>query len=94
MYSSLLLLLPFAAADPASQGTRLAPLIIPPSNVIANKYIVKFKESAATSLVSTTLLNLNAKADAVYTNLFKGFSGTLSATALEQLRNHFEVSDL
>ncbi|OAQ71927.1 subtilisin-like protease PR1I [Pochonia chlamydosporia 170] len=91
MYFSLLLLLPSAAAAPASQGTKLAPLITPPGNVIANRYIVKFKESAATSSVSTTLLNLNAKADAVYTNIFNGFSGTLSATALEQLRNHVEV---
>lgn len=90
MYSALLFLnlLPLAIATPAAKRSELAPLLVPrDGNIIADKYIVKYKENFPSSS-DHVLKAHSAEAERVYSHVFKGFAGPLDQTALDQLRNH------
>lgn len=86
--SVLLSLLPFALAAPA-------PLLVPKGKqIIADQYIVKFKEGSSLSALDSdvTIQNAVQNAKHVYAQVFNGFATTLDAKALEALRSHPEVS--
>ncbi|CAH0058347.1 unnamed protein product [Clonostachys solani] len=61
------------------------------ADVVANKYIVKFKDSGASASVDSVLSTISASADHVFEHVFKGFAGELTLEALESLRNHPDV---
>lgn len=94
MHSALLLLnlLPLAIAAPAAKRSEPAPLLIPRGDdIIADKYIVKYKETFSISSADHILKAHNAEAEKIYSHIFKGFAGPLNQTAVDQLRNHPDV---
>lgn len=95
MHAALLLsLLPLALAVPAKRA-QLAPLLkprAPAEQLIADKYIVKFKEGTVSASVEDAVSILAEGADYNYGTVFKGFAGTLDASALDLLRAHPDVS--
>lgn len=84
--SILLSLLPLALAAPA-------PLLQPrgAAKLIADKYIVKFKDGSALKSLDDTLSTFSDKAEHVFRGAFKGFSATLDAESLDVLRDHSDV---
>ncbi|KAG5926865.1 hypothetical protein E4U53_002967 [Claviceps sorghi] len=92
MYSALLLLplLPFAPAAPA-KPSQPAPLLVPRGQVIADRYIVKYKKTFSAASEDHTLRALSAGADRIYEAVFHGFSGVLNESTVERLRNHPDV---
>lgn len=94
--SVLLSLLPLALAAPA-QRSAPAPLLVPEGKeIIADQYIVKFKEGSSLSALDSdvTIQSAIENATHVYAQVFNGFATTLDAKGLEALRNHPEVSPL
>lgn len=93
MHSGLLLInfLSLAFAAPSAKRAEPAPLLSPRGELIANKYIVKYKETFSISSADNVLKAHNAEAERTYSNIFKGFAGRLNATAVEQLRHHPDV---
>ncbi|PNY28425.1 Cuticle-degrading protease [Tolypocladium capitatum] len=94
--SAILSILPavLALPSPAVERAELAPLLTPHGNadqLIANKYIVKFKDGMSTSSVDEAVNALSNKADHVYDLAFRGFAGHMSAEELKTLRNHPDV---
>ncbi|KAK5988202.1 Cuticle-degrading protease [Cladobotryum mycophilum] len=92
--SVLLSILPLVAAAPATEKRAVPAPLITPSNehgLIADKYIVKFKDGSSLQAVDEAVSSLVSNADHVYQNVFRGFAGTLDATTLEALRNHPDV---
>ncbi|PHH74065.1 hypothetical protein CDD80_3328 [Ophiocordyceps camponoti-rufipedis] len=91
--SLLLTLLPLAATAP-SKRSEPAPLLIPrgaSQNLIANKYIVKFKDEMSMTTADASLIAFSENADHVYNHAFRGFAGHLSDEDLKNLRNRPEV---
>lgn len=86
-------LLPLALAVPAARRGELAPLIKArdAEALIADKYIVKFREGAEVAALDDAVSALSAGAEHVYNAAFKGFAGTLDAAQLESLRAHPDV---
>lgn len=94
--STLLAILPLATASPTKRSEP-APLLIPrgvdAENLVADHYIVKFKEDSALSSIESAIQNLpTTEASNVFTSVFKGFSGNLNAATLELIRAHPDVS--
>lgn len=98
MHLSLFLaVLPLAMAVPARREP--APLLRPRTddkNLLAGKYIVKFKEGKSGNKMSVSALNnkistLNVSPDHVYKTTFQGFSGQLTDEELEALRHSNDV---
>lgn len=89
---TLLAILPVAFAAPALKRDEPAPLIIPrdADALIADKYIVKLKDGP--SILDDAMSALSIDAKHVYSNVFNGFAATLDKKALENLRNHPDVS--
>ncbi|OAR01943.1 hypothetical protein LLEC1_02924 [Akanthomyces lecanii] len=84
--STLLALLPFAFAAPATRSGP-APILVPRgAKVIDGKYIVKLKESAGVKAMDSTIASISADADHTYTS-FNGFSASLSTDEVEKLKN-------
>nr|ACV71845.1 subtilisin-like protease Pr1A [Metarhizium acridum] len=89
--SALLTLLPAVLAAPATIGRRAepAPLFTPQAeSIIADKYIVKFKDDIARIATDDTVSALTSKADFVYEHAFHGFAGSLTKEELKMLREH------
>ncbi|EQK97924.1 serine protease [Ophiocordyceps sinensis CO18] len=89
----ILAILPAVLAAPAASRDEPAPLLIPRGSkqLIADKYIVKFKDSISIAAVDETVNALSKKADHVYTNTFRGFAGQLSAKDVQTLRERPDV---
>lgn len=92
--SVLLALLPAILAAPAvEKRAEPAPLLTPRGvDVVADKYIVKFKDGIARIAVDESMNILESKADFVYETAFRGFAGHLTKAELQTLRNHPDVS--
>lgn len=89
----LISLLPLALAVPAKRA-QPAPLLKPRAaadQLLADKYIVKFKEGTVSASVEDAVSILAEGADYKYNTVFKGFAGTLDASALDLLRAHPDV---
>lgn len=91
--SVLLALLPAILAAPAvEKRAEPAPLLTPRGvDVVADKYIVKFKDGIARIAVDESMNILESKADFVYETAFRGFAGHLTKAELQTLRNHPDV---
>lgn len=90
--SLLLAILPLALASPTKRVSP-APLLAPDdAQVIADEYIVKFKEGSDLSAFDATVQAIVGNARHVYSNVFKGFAGKLDKATLESLRNHPSAS--
>ncbi|ODA82972.1 hypothetical protein RJ55_01481 [Drechmeria coniospora] len=90
--SILIALLPAVLAAPAKRAEP-APLLTPrgADSIIADKYIVKFKDGASIASVDQTVNALTQKAEHIFSNAFRGFSGHLSKDELKTLRHHPDV---
>ncbi|KAM3508136.1 hypothetical protein MY11210_006861 [Beauveria gryllotalpidicola] len=89
--SLLLALLPVVLAVPTAQRAEPAPLHAAKdsSAAIPGKYIVKYKSGVS---VSDGRLSIMAEsADYVYSDVMRGFAGSLEESAVEELRNHPDV---
>ncbi|KND88081.1 Cuticle-degrading protease [Tolypocladium ophioglossoides CBS 100239] len=82
--SILLSILPMVLAAPAAKRDEPAPLLVPRGShaLIADKYIVKFKEGSALSVLEHALSSLGGNADHVYDGVFKGYAGRLDKAML------------
>ncbi|KAG6006639.1 Cuticle-degrading protease [Claviceps pusilla] len=99
--SILFALIPVILAAPGIETRdEPAPLLTPSgdADVVADKYIVKFKDSVTTSAVDEKMDALYAKVlkgkgkvDYVYKNAFNGFAGRLTTTELKKLRDSPDV---
>ncbi|KAL6872054.1 serine protease [Trichoderma novae-zelandiae] len=92
--SVLLSVLPLVLAAPATEKrAEPAPLLVPTSKhgLVADKYIVKFKDGSSLQAVDEAVSSLVSSADHVYQHVFRGFAATLDRETLEALRNHPEV---
>ncbi|OAA37546.1 oryzin precursor [Beauveria brongniartii RCEF 3172] len=95
--SRLLSLLPLAAAVPRAKRSEPAPLLIPRSvsaeDLVANQYVVKFKESSTLAAVEEAIssLSLPHGAGEVFREVFTGFAGHFDAATLHLIRGHPEV---
>lgn len=84
--STLLALLPFAFAAPATRSGP-APVLVPRgANVIAGKYIVKMKDNVSEGARTSAISSISANADHTYSS-FNGFSASLSQEEVEKLKN-------
>lgn len=97
--STLLAVLPLAAASPIEQRSEPAPLLVPrgatAESLIPDNYIVKFKEGSALSILEDAMKLLPAGHGVEkIQSIFKGFSGKLNAATLKLIRNHPDVSFL
>lgn len=91
-----LALLPLAAAHPWAKRAEPAPLLvdnnIDESEIIADKYIVRFRDGASfTSAVDDAVAILSSVPDHVYSSTINGFAATLDKETLEALRDHPDV---
>ncbi|KAM3514356.1 hypothetical protein MY11210_002031 [Beauveria gryllotalpidicola] len=93
--SFLLSLLPLVAASPAGKRAEPAPVLSArgeTKDIIADKYIVKFKEGSPLALLEEAFDLLDEKPATVYSEgVFTGFAGKMSGLALEALRHHPDV---
>ncbi|PQK13055.1 hypothetical protein BB8028_0003g16690 [Beauveria bassiana] len=95
--SRLISLVPLADAVPRAKRSEPAPLLIPRSvsaeDLVANQYIVKFKESSALAAVEEAIksLSLPNGAGEVFREVFTGFAGHFDAATLDLIRGHPEV---
>lgn len=91
----LLALLPMALAAPQTKRAEPAPVLTPrteASNLVADKYIVKFKDDTAFASVDDAISSmLSGTPDHVFHAAFQGFSATLDKATLKALRDHPDV---
>lgn len=91
----LLAILPMAMAAPQAKRSEPAPVLTPrteASNLVADKYIVKFKEQTGLAAVDDAITSILSSApDHVYHAAFQGFSATLDEGTLKALRDHPDV---
>lgn len=90
----LLALLPAVLGASVAKRDQPAPLIAnrDVSSLIADKYIVKFKDGGLLSVLDDVLGALSIDAERQFKNAFKGFAGHLDKATLSILRDHPEVS--
>ena len=93
-FSTVLTLLPLAVASPVAQRSEPAPLItrstVEPHN--ADRYIVKFKEGSAMSIVQDALQHVSVEATHHFQHIFQGFAAKLDSKSVELLRLLPDVS--
>ncbi|TQV93055.1 hypothetical protein V2A60_003632 [Cordyceps javanica] len=93
--SVLLSILPLATAVPTAKRSEPAPLLVPrgvsAQNLVADQYVVKFKEGSDLAAVEEAMKALPEAAGEVFSEVFKGFSGHLDATTLDLIRDHPDV---
>lgn len=92
----LLALLPVVLGAPAKRSEP-APLLTPrgdADSLIAGKYIVKFRDVSALSVVDDALSVLDEAPEHVFKSLFRGFAATLDDATLQALRDHPDVSSV
>ncbi|OAQ58771.1 alkaline serine protease P32 [Purpureocillium lilacinum] len=84
--------LPFATTALAARRPAAAPLLTPhdDSQVIEDKYIVKFRDTVSIASVNEAITSVQAKAAHIYHDIFPGFAGTLSPVDLLAIRDHPE----
>ncbi|KAK3987159.1 peptidase S8/S53 domain-containing protein [Cladorrhinum sp. PSN332] len=89
--AALLSLLPLVLAAPSGEPLdKRAPLLqARAGQVIPGQYIVKFKDGAAETILTAAAGKI--KPTHVYKGAFKGFSGSLDSTSLEEIRKLPEV---
>ncbi|KFH40951.1 Cuticle-degrading protease-like protein [Hapsidospora chrysogenum ATCC 11550] len=90
----LLSLLPMVLGAPATKRSEPAPLLTPRADadaLIADSYIVKFKESGELSILNNALNSLDVAPDHVFKAIFQGFSAKLDEETLNALRDHPDV---
>lgn len=88
--SILLAALPVALATVVTKRDEPAPLHIsgaPGARLIANKYMVKFKEDADMKMVENAMGKLKTNADHTFLDVFKGFAARLEQKEVDALRN-------
>lgn len=87
---ALLLLLPIAAAAPASKRAEPAPLIIPrdESAIFHGQYTIILKDDSDSKALTDIMELFPGNATQVYDNLFNGFTAELDETSLKALRDH------
>lgn len=96
MRLNTLTLLPLAAAHPWAKRAEPAPLVtsenIDESDIIADQYIVKFKDDASiAAAIDGAVSILSVTPDHVYAEAINGFAATLDKDTLEALREHPDV---
>lgn len=95
--SFLLSLLPFVAATPTGKRAEPAPILEArgdAKDLVADKYIVKFREGSPLALLEQAFKMLDQKPATVYSGgVFTGFAGTMSGLVLEAIRHHPDVSE-
>ncbi|XWW98195.1 hypothetical protein V2A60_006192 [Cordyceps javanica] len=86
--STLLAVLPLAAASPVAQRSEPAPLYTRASVEAQNsdRYIVKFKEGSVAASVQGALARISVDATHHFQNVFQGFAAKLDSNAVEMLR--------
>ncbi|OAA51318.1 oryzin precursor [Beauveria brongniartii RCEF 3172] len=94
--SFLISLLPLVAASPAGKRAEPAPVLSSArgdnKDIIADKYIVKFKDGSPLALLKEAFELLDEKPTTVYSEgVFIGFAGKMSGLALEAIRHHPDV---
>lgn len=91
----VLALLPSALAVPRARRAEPAPLLgtsVDDSPLVANKYIVKFKNEVSAATVDDAATSiLSSSPDHVYTSVFSGFAAILDDDTLTALRDHPDV---
>jgi hypothetical protein len=82
------------AAPAMEKRAEPAPLIATATQhgLIADQYIVKFKEGSSLQAVDEALTSIASEAHHVYQHVFRGFSGKFDQETLELLRSHPDVS--
>lgn len=94
-FSTILALLPFAAAAPYNTGETVmkrAPLIVPRGGRhIPGKYIVRMKSGVISTSVTSAVSSIKAEADHQYTHAFSGFAATMDDDELEKIRSNPDV---
>lgn len=93
--SVLLAILPVVLGAPATKRSEPAPLLTPRADaesLIADKYIVKFKDASALSTLDDALRTLSEAPEHVFKSVFRGFSAKLDEETLKALRDHPDVS--
>ncbi|KAM3549988.1 hypothetical protein MY1884_008472 [Beauveria asiatica] len=90
-------LLNLAAAGSRAKRSEPAPLLIPRSvraeDLVANQYVVKFKESSTLAAVedAISLVSLPNVAGELFREVFTGFAGHFDTATLHLIRGHPEV---
>lgn len=94
--SALLTILPLAAAGPTPKRSEPAPLLIPrgvaAESLVADQYVVKFKEGSPLAAVEEAMKLLPTEASDIFSEVFNGFAGHLDSATLELIRGHPDVS--
>ncbi|UNI22218.1 hypothetical protein JDV02_008127 [Purpureocillium takamizusanense] len=91
-FSILLVMLPLALGASGQEGrSEPAPLIVHGNNLVAGKFIVKFKEGGSLSASDDSLNLLSAGADHVFHTVFRGFAGKIDEATIENLRGHPDI---
>ena len=89
--STLLSLIPMAAAAPSAL-TRRAPVVVPRGgNHIEGKYIVRMKADSISTAAESAISSIAADADYTYKRGFSGFAASLTPQELENLRDNESV---
>lgn len=92
--SVLLAILPVVLGAPTTKRDEPAPLHVAKegSTAIPGKYIVKFKPGSNLAAPENKMSIMAESADHVYTGVMQGFAGSLDEAAVQELRNHPDVS--
>lgn len=94
--SLLLSILPLVAAGPAvMKRDEPAPMLVPrgEDDLIADSYIVKFKEGSPMAKADGLFGVLNSETKkAMFKGAFRGFAGKVNRLNLEAIREHPDVS--
>ncbi|OAA80472.1 oryzin precursor [Akanthomyces lecanii RCEF 1005] len=94
--SHLLSILPLAAAVPTAKRSEPAPLLTPrgvsAESLVADQYMVKFKEGSALAAVEDAMKALpDVAGGEIFSEVFKGFAGHFDAATLGLIRDHPDV---
>lgn len=94
--STLLPVLPLAAATPLGKRAEPAPVIVPrgvsSEHLVPDSYIVKFKEGSPLSALEEAIKLIPGHNGDVFDNVMQGFTSSLDAKLLDVIRNLADVS--
>ncbi|KAL6903150.1 subtilisin-like protein [Trichoderma evansii] len=86
--------LPVVLATPAAEKRAgLAPLIATAKeqDLIADQYIVKFKEGSSPHTIDEAITSITSEAHHVFQHVFRGFAGKFDQSTIDLLRSHPDV---